>query len=205
MTSFEAYEIYLAIKLHFESPTYDFQKFNGKTRVTEASFQKRKDRYFFEKAAARLSKEHYIHRLLVQLREKRSTMWIRDIFENENLTKTLVMEDYLKRYSIKFEEDLIALRTVILTKGKLLSDLLVPESGYSYVFRRYMAGEFLPEFLFGLNHALSLFRSWDKSLNEDPVWAQEGFFLKKYETFVYESLPNKTELRKILVDKFQGL
>ena len=205
MTPFESYETYLAMKLHFESSTYDFIKFHGKTRASEASFHKRKDRYFFEKAAAKFSREHYIHRLLVQICEKRSTVWIRDIFEQENLMKTLVMEDYLKRYSIKFEEDLTALRTIMLTKTKTLSELLVPESGYSHVFRRYMAGEFLPEFVLGLNSALNLFTTWDKTLLTDPVWEKERDFLKKYEVFIFESLPNKTEIRKILIDKFQGV
>ena len=42
--SYEAYQIYIGIKLHFDSATYDFFKYNGKTSVTPKSFFARKDK-----------------------------------------------------------------------------------------------------------------------------------------------------------------
>ena len=43
------YKTYLALKNHFTKDTYDFHKYNGKTRSSLQSFYKRKDRFFFEK------------------------------------------------------------------------------------------------------------------------------------------------------------
>ena len=53
MTAFESYKMYVALKLHFTTDSYDYFKFNGKTRVSETNFEKRKDRYFFKKLTNR--------------------------------------------------------------------------------------------------------------------------------------------------------
>ena len=47
MDGFDVYKIYLAIKLHFTSESYDYFKHNGKTTARLATFTKRRDRYFF--------------------------------------------------------------------------------------------------------------------------------------------------------------
>lgn len=53
MTGFEVYQMYLSLKLHFTRDDYDYFKFHGKTRASQASFEKRKDAYFFKKLASK--------------------------------------------------------------------------------------------------------------------------------------------------------
>ena len=48
---FESYKLYNALKLHFETDSYDAIKYNYKTSVKPQSFFKRKDKYFFAKIA----------------------------------------------------------------------------------------------------------------------------------------------------------
>lgn len=49
---FTVYSVYTAINMHTDPKTnYDFFKYGGKTRVSEDSFLKRKDKYFFDRAA----------------------------------------------------------------------------------------------------------------------------------------------------------
>jgi len=48
---FESYKLYNALKLHFETDSYDAVKYNFKTSVKPQSFFKRKDKYFFAKIA----------------------------------------------------------------------------------------------------------------------------------------------------------
>ena len=50
MNEFEAYEKYVALKLHFTSE-YDYFRYNGKTSVTPKSFNDRKDKFHFKKLA----------------------------------------------------------------------------------------------------------------------------------------------------------
>lgn len=48
---FESYKLYNALKLHFETDSYDAIKYNFKTSIKPQSFFKRKDKYFFAKIA----------------------------------------------------------------------------------------------------------------------------------------------------------
>ena len=50
MTPFEVYKQYVAVKLHFNNEKYDYIKCNGRTKnITQNSFAKRRDKYYFEK------------------------------------------------------------------------------------------------------------------------------------------------------------
>ena len=53
MTGFESYAIYNALLLHYRSDNYNAYKYHFKTRVNRASFEKRRDKYFFEKLGRR--------------------------------------------------------------------------------------------------------------------------------------------------------
>ncbi len=57
MNGFEVYKLYLAIKLHFTSDSYNYFTFNGKTRTTLQSFEKRRDKYFFKKLATKFNQD----------------------------------------------------------------------------------------------------------------------------------------------------
>ena len=57
MTPFDAYRTYLALKNHFSKPNYDYIKYAGKTRASIESFNKRKDRYWYEKLSRQKSDE----------------------------------------------------------------------------------------------------------------------------------------------------
>ena len=49
MTSYDAYRLYLAVKLHFTTPNYDFFRHNAKVNSSLNSFLKRNDRFLFHK------------------------------------------------------------------------------------------------------------------------------------------------------------
>ena len=51
MTPFEAFSMYIALKNHFTQKRFDYLKYNGKSRMTQKSFDKRKDKIFFQKLA----------------------------------------------------------------------------------------------------------------------------------------------------------
>ena len=55
MSPFETYQTYLSMKSHFTNSKYDFFKYGGKSRATVTSFNKRKDKYWFEKTSRKYS------------------------------------------------------------------------------------------------------------------------------------------------------
>ena len=48
VTPFETYQSYLSMKNHFTNRKYDFFRYGGKSSATVTSFNKRKDKYWFE-------------------------------------------------------------------------------------------------------------------------------------------------------------
>lgn len=51
MTPFEAYQLFVAVRQHMTTDSYDIIKFNGKVKASLDSFKKRNDKYMFEKLA----------------------------------------------------------------------------------------------------------------------------------------------------------
>ena len=49
MSPFDCYQTYLSLKNHFTKERYDFFQYGGRTRASMSAFNKRKDKYWFEK------------------------------------------------------------------------------------------------------------------------------------------------------------
>lgn len=60
MTAFDCYKTYLVFKNHFTKDTFDYFKYGGRTNASVTSFNKRKDRYFFEKMSRQRKDEEIV-------------------------------------------------------------------------------------------------------------------------------------------------
>jgi hypothetical protein len=89
MNGYQTYQIYQSLKLHFTS-NYDAVKYNFKTAVREDTFERRRDRYFFEKLSRRFNKEKLIQYFTANL-VKDPNVWIGDMKDN-------IYDDYVARY-----------------------------------------------------------------------------------------------------------
>lgn len=49
MTPLQAGEMFLALRLHFTRPSYDYFKYHGKTTLTHEKFEQRSDKFLFAK------------------------------------------------------------------------------------------------------------------------------------------------------------
>ncbi len=99
MNGYQAYQIYQSLKLHFTTD-YDAVKYNYKTSVKQSSFEKRRDRYFFEKLSRRFNKEELIHYFTANLIENQK-VWIGDMSDE-------IYSAYVARYdklTYMFDED----------------------------------------------------------------------------------------------------
>ena len=55
--AFDAYLLYLKIKLHFHTESYDFFKYNNKVDATLRTYMKRKDKFHFAKLSRKYKDE----------------------------------------------------------------------------------------------------------------------------------------------------
>ena len=89
MDGYQTYQIYQSLKLHFTSD-YDAVKYNYRTAVKRDTFERRRDRYFFEKLSRRFTKEKLIHYFTSNLIQNPS-VWIGDMSDK-------IYSDYVARY-----------------------------------------------------------------------------------------------------------
>lgn len=83
MKPLEAYQIYSAIKLHFESDGYDALKYNYKTNANQNSFLKRKDKYFFAKLAKKYAEKQTFVDFLVANFSSGEGGWAGDLVDRK--------------------------------------------------------------------------------------------------------------------------
>ena len=70
ISGYEAFGLYQSLKLHFTTDSYDYFKYNGKTKVTVTAFENRKDKYHFYKLSRKYTnKEDLINFIVANLIE----------------------------------------------------------------------------------------------------------------------------------------
>ena len=60
MNGYDTFRLFMGLKLHFSKKTYDWFKFNGKTKLNARSYENRKDRYLFDKIAKKFKTEEEV-------------------------------------------------------------------------------------------------------------------------------------------------
>jgi hypothetical protein len=191
MTPFEVYKDYLALRNHFNSIDYDYFKYNGKVSGSIESFEKRKDKMFFEK----LAKHRDPHGLMVSNFVSNNKCWIRDIAYGEMTTKTY--ESWTKRiqaiaYTVRsdlnhFNEDFD-------------SNFRVEDNSHPRCLQLYLGGDITRETFTVLVDLTGCIKYWDKKLADDFMWQDTKIGYLKYLPFLKY---DKTKVKQVLVDFFQ--
>jgi hypothetical protein len=190
MSAFECYKEYVALKNHFTQKNYDYIKYNGKTSVRVDSFNTRKDKIFFEKLSKHKDPKGFILANLIEDQK----VWIKDLAYNE-IAQTRY-NDWIKRtesLTYMFKSDLSKLRE------NFDENFLVEEYDHPYLLKLYLRKEISIETLVILVEVTSCFKHWNKKLEEDPVWDQVSFKIKKYKSFLNF---DTAKIKSIIVDKF---
>ena len=192
VTPFETYQTYLSMKSHFTNRKYDFFKYGGKSRATMASFNKRKDKYWFEKTSRKYSDEEVLNFLLANFvsTDNPQNLWIGEIINSgeRNYSQWMKRKQSL---TYLFKEQ----------SNELLSDTNLKEvfdcsKGHPPVLKKYLGGEISLETFIILEKVFSFVKNFDKKL-DDPVWESVSLKIKKYIPFLNI---NVFQYKKILRD-----
>ena len=179
VTPYETYQTYLSMKSHFTNRKYDFFKYGGKSRATMASFNKRKDKYWFEKTSRKYSDEEIQNFLLANFvsTDNPQNLWIGEIINSgeRNYSQWMKRKQSL---TYLFKEQ----------SNELLSDTNLREvfdcsKGHPPILKKYLGGEISLETLTILERVFSFVKNFDKKLT-DPVWESVSLKIKKYIPFI---------------------
>ena len=192
MTPFETYQAYLGMKSHFTNPKYDFIKYGGKSRATITSFNKRKDKYWFEKTSRKYSDQEVIDFLLSNFVNATNpqNLWIGEIINSGERTYA---EWKMRQQSLTY---MFKEQSENLLSENDLEKVFNCSKGHPVVLKKYLGGEISLETLSILERIFSFQKNFDKKLS-DPVWETVSMKLKKYLPFLNI---NVFQFKKILRD-----
>ena len=194
VTPFETYQAYLGMKSHFTNPKYDFIKYGGKSRATITSFNKRKDKYWFEKTSRKYSDQEVIDFLLSNFVNATNpqNLWIGEIINSgERTYAEWKMRQQSLTYMFKEQSENLLL-------DNDLERVFSCSKGHPIVLKKYLGGEISLETLSILEKVFSFKGKFDKKL-KDPVWETVSMKLKKYLPFLNINVFHfKTILRNII-------
>ena len=180
VTPFETYRTYLSMKSHFTNPKFDFFKYGGKSRATMASFNKRKDKYWFEKTSRKYSDEQILNFLLANFvtTDNPQNLWIGEIINSGERNYA----DWMRRkqsLTYLFKEQ----SSELLSNNDLNEVFDCSKNRHPVVLKKYLGGEISLETLTILEKVFSFVSKFDKKLT-DPVWETVSLKIKKYIPFI---------------------
>ena len=167
------------MKSHFTNSKYDFFKYGGKSRATVASFNKRKDKYWFEKTSRKYSDEEVLNFLLANFvsTDNPQNLWIGEIINSGERNYSQWMK---RKQSLTY---LFKEQSNELLSNKNLNEVFDCSKGHPPLLKRYLGGEISLETLTILEKVFSFVKNFDKKLI-DPVWESVSLKIKKYIPFL---------------------
>jgi hypothetical protein len=180
MTPFDVYTCYLSLKNHFTKENYDYFKFNGKTRASITSFNKRKDRYFFERTSRKKTDEEVKAYFLANFVEcdDPQGLWIGNIIqEGEERYQSWLKKSQSLTYLFKEEIE------KFFTKENFSKLFETNTTGHPDVLKLHLSKDISLETMVILELILEYVKKFDKKM-QDPVWEFYSKRIRKYKPFI---------------------
>ena len=179
VTPFETYQSSLSMKRHFTNSKYDFFRYEGKTNATMASFNKRKDKYWFEKTSRKYSDSQIVDFLLANFvtTDNPKNLWIGEIINSGERTYA---EWTRRQQSISY---LFKEESTRLLEGNNLENLFECKKGHPIILKRFLGGDISLETIVIYDIIFSFSEKFDEKLF-DPVWETVSLKIKKYKPFL---------------------
>jgi hypothetical protein len=192
MTPFEVYSNFLCLKNHFTKKTYDVIKYNWKTRTSIASFNKRKDRYFYERLSRKKNeleiKEFFISNFVECSNPQ--NVYIADLMRDGEEVYT----NWKKRnqsLSYIFKDEI----STFLSKDNFNDVFSCKYGQHSTLIKKYLQKSICIETMVILDYILNYVKDYDKML-DDPIWEFVSMRIHKYKPLINIDVEKYTKLLK---------
>lgn len=178
MEAYEVYRLYMAIKLHFTTESYDLRVTKGSLRDCSKSFAKRKDIMAFRKLGQKYSKKEIINFLVANFVQGNK---YGGVFDRESEE---IYQDWInrrQRLGYMFTQDLITL----FNETPINEDPILSSNGnHPMVVKLYLGKKISIETLIILDKLFDFRYSNDTLLENDFVWKEVSLLVRKYSMFV---------------------
>ena len=179
MKPLEVYQSYLAFKNHFTKEKYDYFKYGGRSRASEGAFNKRKDRYFFERMSRKKSDDEIKKFFLANFSQASDSnqVWIGPIIDGGEK----VYKEWIEQKENLFET--FKSNSEDMMDSYDYDEFFDCKKGHPPILKEYLGGKLSIEELVIYDKIFSYVKDYDKKLL-DPVWETVSLKVKKYNPFL---------------------
>ena len=196
MTPYQVYTEYLALKSHFTNKNYDYFKYNKKVRATITSFNRRKDRYFFERTSRKLSDKEVVDFLVSNFAasDNPQNLWIGSLInEGERIYTEWMRRQQSLTYLFKEQSNELFSETK-------LEDALNCSKGHPPILKSFLSGKICLETLVIYDRIFQFSKRFDKKLL-DPVWETVSLKISKYSPFLNTDIFQYKRILREIIDE----
>ena len=199
LSAFGAYQLYMSLRSHFMTDSYDFFKYRGRmTQLSHKKYVERGDKQYFEMVSRTLE--------FKQLKE----LYISHFLEDRYYPADFIMEDatdiykehqkHIQSLTYNFSEDL----NKLVEKG-LHNCFRVDEHTYPYIALLYMRKSISIETVVILDNMLHFMDKFDEFYKGDVIWKKISRKVRKYKPFLKYDRDKMREILKEVMNKQKEL
>ena len=184
MIPLDVYRTYLSVRNHFTNDNYNFFKFGGKTKASSSAFEKRRDRYIFDKVSKDY-KDDEIALLFVSNFIAKEKFWIGNTLSEESRNIYTMWRKKIQSLSYIFENDVKAIIDEINDREIDFDSVFKIQDGqHPIILRLTLADRISLESFLILNKILDFFPQFNRRIEETIIWPDYYKKCVKYEPFV---------------------
>lgn len=187
---YESYKLYNALKLHFESDSYDAIKYNFKTSIKPQSFFKRKDKYFFAKLAKEYGKnikDFYIANF------KNDMKYVGDMLNEGGRQHYQSHKKVMESITYSFQNDINTLSEIESSIDKILTS---ENNNHPLIIKLWMQDKILLETIVIIDSITNFVDRENKKISETIIWPDIYRKITKYKPFVKFDIIKCTDILK---------
>jgi len=191
----DAYKIYLAIRNHFKTD-YDYFKYKGKMKISDDSFLKRRDKFFFAKLERKYKKSELVYFFVANF-IKDENMWSGSLVGTESEKVYHEWLKYVESLKYNFTNECEKLHDDLEEKALDINDLFkISTNTHPLLLTKVLGGHISIETFSIIDILLSFTDRWNKSI-DDFTYVNIKQKSVKYKSFlsidkdVYKSIMRK--------------
>lgn len=181
--------------MHFTSDSYDYFKYQGKTRTSVDAFENRKDKYYFYKLSRRNAKEDYIE-FLVSNFVYDENVWVGTLLTEEALMIHRSRIKVIESLTYTVNEDFSKLADNISNPN----DLLMVNGEYPKLLTMMLQQDIRIETVCIMNSLMNFFPMWNKRITDTIRWPQIRKKCLKYTPFIQF---DRCKMKTLLLEKIK--
>ena len=193
MTGYEAFSLYTSLKLHFNSDSYDYFRYNGKVNTSVDAFENRKDKWHFYKLSRRFANEEQGRDFIVANLVHDPNVWVGNLLVEESNIQYRKRQKVIQSLTYTFTNEIVSL----FEHKDANASFIIHDGEYPELLQKLLHDEISIETVCVLNKLLNFLPVWDKKINDTIHYPTVSRKIKKYTPFIlFESTKYKIILKK---------